>query len=294
MNTTQKLPLIHCLAAELQAPPHPITVNIIGAGGTGSHLVTLLSDTSYILNQLDHPGFHVRVFDADTITQPNIGKQRFSSAEIGMNKAEAVITRINRYYGLGWEAEPRRFSEKLFKDHNHQCEELYAQVTISCVDEVEPRHQIARILQASQELYIHPTRKPLYWIDCGNANHTGQALLCTIGKIKQPKMEGMRTVGAIPLVTKEFGHLMFDVPDTPSCSTWEALQKQDLFINRAVALSAVRLLREMVVNLQIAYRGSVINHKTGYEVPVPFADPDAPRPVTARAARKARSVEKVR
>ncbi|RPD43071.1 PRTRC system ThiF family protein [Chitinophaga barathri] len=289
MNTITHYPLIHCLAPVLQAPPHPITVNVIGAGGTGSHLVTLLADTTYVLNQLGHPGFHVRVFDADQITQPNIGKQRFSTAEIGMNKAEAVVTRINRYFGFGWEAEDRRFDEKLFEHDSGQCHELYAQVTISCVDEVGPRHGIARVLRASQKRHIHPTRKPLYWIDCGNTNHTGQALLCTVGKVKQPKMKQVRTVSAVPFVTKEFGHLMVDVPDTPSCSTWEALQKQDLFINRAVALSAVRMLRELVVNLQIAYRGSVINQKTGFEVPVPFGDPDAVAPEAPRPRRKTRS-----
>lgn len=266
MKKTNNRPFVHFLAHELRNLPHPVTVNVIGAGGTGSHVVTLLADTSYVLNELGHPGFYVTLYDDDKITQPNIGKQRFSPVEVGMYKAEAIIGRINRYYGYDWTACVGRYCAALVKAKK---EEAMAQITISCVDEVAPRFEINKILRGITSSFVHAPRKPLYWIDCGNANYTGQVILSTVGRVKQPdRMKGCQTVSYIPSVTEQYGHLLVELPDTPSCSTWEALQKQDLFINRSVATTAVRMLRELLIKMQIVSRGCVINHRTGQEMPI--------------------------
>ena len=89
---------IHYTDNYLLKPYHPVTVFIIGAGGTGSQVITNLARMDTALQASGHPGLHVTLFDPDTVTQANIGRQLFSETELGMNKAIAAVTRINRFF----------------------------------------------------------------------------------------------------------------------------------------------------------------------------------------------------
>ena len=95
---------IHYTDNYLLKPYHPVTVFIIGAGGTGSQVITNLARMDTALQASGHPGLHVTLFDPDTVTQANIGRQLFSETELGMNKAIAAVTRINRFFGTAWMA----------------------------------------------------------------------------------------------------------------------------------------------------------------------------------------------
>ena len=77
---------IHYTDQYLLNPYHPVTVFVIGAGGTGSQVVTCLARMGMALQALGHPGLHVTVFDPDTVTEANIGRQLFSEAETGKRK----------------------------------------------------------------------------------------------------------------------------------------------------------------------------------------------------------------
>ena len=81
---------IHYTDRYLLNPHHPVTVFVIGAGGTGSQVATNLARMSIALQALGHPGLHLTVFDPDTVTEANIGRQLFSESELGLNKAVAL------------------------------------------------------------------------------------------------------------------------------------------------------------------------------------------------------------
>ena len=95
---------IHFTDKYLLSPYHPITVLVAGAGGTGSQVITSLARMSVALQALGHPGLHLTAFDPDTVTEANIGRQLFSETELGLNKATALVTRVNRFFGYAWEA----------------------------------------------------------------------------------------------------------------------------------------------------------------------------------------------
>ena len=57
---------------------------------TGSQVITNLARMSMALQALGHPGLHVTVFDPDTVSQANIGRQLFSETELGLNKAVSL------------------------------------------------------------------------------------------------------------------------------------------------------------------------------------------------------------
>ena len=48
-------------------PQHPVTVNLIGAGGTGSQVLTCLARLDVTLRALGHPGLSVTLYDPDIV-----------------------------------------------------------------------------------------------------------------------------------------------------------------------------------------------------------------------------------
>lgn len=52
---------VHYIHNYLLAPQHPVTVNVIGAGGTGSQVITNLARLDVTLRALNHPGLYVTV-----------------------------------------------------------------------------------------------------------------------------------------------------------------------------------------------------------------------------------------
>ena len=78
------------------APSHfftqRISIDVIGAGGTGSYLLSYLAQIHYLLRMVggnDNP-FDVTVWDRDTVSETNVGRQNFWPMDIGLPKAEVL------------------------------------------------------------------------------------------------------------------------------------------------------------------------------------------------------------
>ena len=256
-------PKAHFIAPELLNPTNPIEVCLIGAGGTGSQVLAALARMSHSLQALGHAGFQVSVWDDDIITEANRGRQLFAECEVGLSKAVTLITRCNRFFGTGWKAVNKKFGSP--------SGQAKAAIYISCVDTAAARFEIAEVLKeaAGGSLYANA---PRYWMDFGNGKDSGQAILSTIGKVKQPKSEKFSTVDSLPFVTDEFGELLrqSDDDDLPSCSLAEALEKQDLFINSALAQTSCSLLWQLFRNGFTTHRGCFLNLTEFRAVPLPL------------------------
>jgi len=242
----------HFTAPELLNPTNPVTVCLIGAGGTGSQVLTGLARMSHSLQQLGHAGFQVSLWDDDIITDANRGRQLFAECEVGLSKAAALITRTNRFFGMAWKA-----IEKPFTINTTTCR---AALYISCVDTAAARFEIAQVLS---ELDLNTSRSdtPHYWMDFGNGKDTGQVILSTIGNIKQPASEKFLPVGSLPQVTEEFAEMLRegDTEDLPSCSLAEALEKQDLYINSVLSQMGCSLLWQLLRKGFTLHRGFFLN-----------------------------------
>lgn len=252
---------VHFTDNDLINATNPISVNLIGAGGTGSKVLTALMEMNEGLIALGHPGLQVRLWDNDIVTEANIGRQRFARCEVGLYKPVALINRANRWSGTSWKAESQKFEKDSL---GRLPEQGKATIFITCVDSVPARFEIADILNElnSNRNYLH---SPRYWLDFGNSQHTGQVILSTIGSIRQPESEKYETVASLPFVTEEFGGLLKqseEKDDTPSCSLAEALEKQDLYINPALAQMGCSLLWSLFRNGLTEYRGFFLNLKT--------------------------------
>jgi len=250
-------PSVHFVDNYLINPTNPVTVSVIGAGGTGSQVVTALARINYSLVQLGHAGLQVKLIDNDVVTAANTGRQLFAETEIGLHKSVVLINRLNRFFGTNWKAVTEAVTE------NSPADEYSGQITISCVDTVAARFTIERMLRNSTFQHDHFTR-PLYWLDFGNGQYTGQAILSTIGKIRQPPSRKFATVNALQPVTAEYKQELKnkDEDRLPSCALAEALRKQDLFINSTLANLGCSLLWNMFREGMLHYRGFFLNLKT--------------------------------
>jgi len=239
-------------------PSNPITVNLIGAGGTGSNMLTALAKMNHSLIALGHPGLNLHLFDDDIVTTANQGRQLFADAELGLHKAVALINRTNRFFGTNWKAVNEQFSTTNLKLLPNQGR---ANIYISCVDTASARFDIANLLEEITSYNNWERNKCLYWLDIGNSRDTGQAILSTIGNIPQPHSKLYRTVSNLPMITDEFREQLESQNDNnePSCSLAEALGKQDLFINSTLANMGASLLWKLFRDGMTQHRGFFLN-----------------------------------
>lgn len=249
-------PSVHFIDKYLLAPTNPVIVNLIGAGGTGSQVLTALGRINVSLVALGHPGIVVKLFDDDLVTSANMGRQLFTKSEIGFAKAVVLINRMNRFFGTNWKAHCIKISAKSDKN------ELSGNIIITCVDSVKTRFEIASVLKKLDTKTLSRSR-PVYWMDFGNSKQSGQVILSTIGEVKQPASEKYLSQAKLPYLTDEFKELLKTQPEdlNPSCSMAEALHKQDLFINTSLSALGASLLWSMFREGMIQYRGFFMNLK---------------------------------
>ena len=233
-------------------PMHPLTVTLVGAGGTGSQVLTSLGRMNYALTQLGHPGLQVRVYDADVVTPANCGRQLFAPQEIGRNKAEVLVTKLNMFFGTMWQSIPEMFNE-----HSDR-----SNILISCVDTIASRLAIKKSIEGHQSDYEGDTGKSYYWLDYGNTQNTGQVILGTTREILQPKRKKGVTK-TLRDVTQFFDLSKVNEKESgPSCSLAEALSKQDLFINSTLAQIGMALMWKMFTNGVLDIQGAFLNLDT--------------------------------
>lgn len=278
--TTAALPPMHFVPRYFLAPNSPIKVTLVGAGGNGSQMLSALARIDHALRALGNKGLSVTVWDPDTVEAPNVGRQLFTAGDLGQNKAECLVTRFNRLFGNDWKAVPEAFTAGCRTGN----------IIITCVDNVASRQEVgtafrARDITARQTETYRKTRGgaafneynehyAFYWLDLGNAQRTGQAILGS-NRIPQPESLEYDTVEYLPTVTEMFDLSRVKEKDSgPSCSMAEALSKQDLFINSVLVQTAASLLWSLLTDAGIDTRGFYVNLDTYRTAPVPVRKGD--------------------
>lgn len=267
---------VHFVPQYFLNPVHPLKVDLVGAGGNGSQMLSALARIDHALRELGQPGLSVTVFDPDEVTRPNIGRQLFTAGDLGYGKAECLVTRFNRLFGNDWRAVPEKYSMKSVPN-----------IIVSCVDNTEARLRIAEDFRAHNltERMVRDYRRRhggaafnqynenycFYWLDLGNAQRTGQAFLGS-NRVPQPDSGQYDTVEYLPLVSEVFDLTAVKEEDSgPSCSMAEALSRQDLFVNSVLVQTAASLLWSLLTDVAIDTRGFFVNLDTYRTAPVPVS-----------------------
>ena len=252
---TNTKPGVHFIAPYLLNPVHSIRVDLIGAGGSGSQMLSCLARIDHALRELGHKGLYVRVFDPDTVETPNIGRQLYCETELGVNKAVALVSRFNAFFGTDWDARPCLWRAETDRTHRPN-------IVISCVDNLKGRRAVAEMMTSQVPDPSAPEYTTWYWLDLGNARNTGQAILGSI-PVEQPKSGRFKPVATLPALDREASlSKVRDDDSGPSCSLAEALTKQDLFINSSLTQLAGSLLWSLFMDVAMDVRGFYINLET--------------------------------
>ena len=257
---------IHYVPAEYLNPPHPIMIKVIGVGGNGIHMLEGLTKINSALKNLGHMGINVTAYDPDKVEVPNLGRQMFYQSDVGKNKAEVYITRINRTFGWGWRAEPRR----MFREDLSQ----FCNVLITCVDKGHTRSQIGSWFRECTDGSATNAGREVchrvhYWMDLGNSKNTGQFILGS-KTIKQPDSQH-KTIDRLQTVIDYFPNIAdndLNEVDEPSCSTMQALSRQSLFINHHIAGFAAELLFDLLFHHHVTTQGLYYNGEMKHMVPI--------------------------
>jgi hypothetical protein len=165
----------------------PIKIVMIGAGGTGAHTAPNIYRLIYAL---DRPVRFI-IADGDSVEEKNLVRQHFCPAELGMNKAKAIVERYALAFGMAPEYIPDFIEDKdkllgLLKPENvhlvpgpraavNEACPVYADelvILIGAVDNNKSRRMCHETFGAS---------KNLIYIDSGNGEYSGQ-VVCGVRK----------------------------------------------------------------------------------------------------------------
>ena len=250
--------MIHNIESRLLT--RAVKVVLVGAGGTGSHVLRRLANMHLAMVELGHPeGLDVLVVDPDTVSKTNVGRQNFWPSDVGQPKAEILVNRCNMLMQTGWQAEIAKVTDD--SRFNSQPD-----IVIGCVDNRKGRAAILKALKRS--VY----RASCYYLDIGNREHDGQVVL---GEIFG---ESFKREHRLPHIADLYPDIIDGsldaTDDTPSCSLAEALEKQSLFINDTMANAACNLLWELFRYGRLTHHGQFVNIKSGRITPLAI-DPEA-------------------
>ena len=253
---------VHYIDNYLINPQHPVTVNLIGAGGTGSQVLTCLARLDTALRGLGHPGLFITVYDSDIVTEANIGRQLFSPSDIGLNKAQCLVTRMNNFFGNDWKAVPDTH-EQLLRQRLEGGTGHLSGSSEGCQtgqsgqhnDYLHGQHKVpSRSVEHTESragIGIQKPRDPPV-LD-GLREYTGHGTGRPRNRTEKNQAAGIQAVrnGGVTekVITRYVKYARVKEKDSgPSCSLAEALEKQDLFINSTLAQLGCNILWKMFRN----------------------------------------------
>jgi PRTRC genetic system ThiF family protein len=249
----------HRLHEELLA--REVRILVIGCGGTGSAIIAGLPYLHQAMLVQGHPfGLCVTVMDGDTVSPFNCVRQPFSRSELGLNKGIVLMTRINLFWGLTWEAIPCALTAQTLAESYDRFGEpsLRPDIVIGCVDTRAARAIIAEVTGGYSGVG--------YWLDIGNSHSSGQFVL---GEPQNARNKRSRTrLRTVAELYPEVVDPALDDEDEPSCSAIEALERQECFVNSVLAQHALALLAQLFRYGQTSHHGGFVDVAHSRSVPL--------------------------
>ena len=187
--------------------------------------------------------------DGDQVSATNCVRQPFAAADVGLNKATVLINRVNLFWGLRWQAHPEHFHKDSLRTNSAS-----PHLIIGCVDTRAARQAILSAVTRANDSTV-------YWLDLGNNASSGQYVLGQpLNSANRRSAARLRTVAELypEIVDAEAGE-----DPLPSCSTAEALERQEPFINQVLATSALAMLARLLHYGRLTHHGAFYNASTG-------------------------------
>ncbi|ASV32339.1 MULTISPECIES: PRTRC system ThiF family protein [Maribacter] len=253
---------IHFAPNYFYNPTHPITIALIGVGGTGSLMLARLARMDFALRQIGHPGLHIIAYDSDVVENNNVGRQLYALSDVGEYKVVNAVNKVNIAFGLQWEGIPM--------DAIPNGEDIRANIIITCVDNARFRTLLSKSLGFPFKGSEYQSM--FYWLDIGNSRDSGQFVLGTLfEEERKTEREDFEMVDKLKNIIDFFPDL--DAHDTPNlqgrgCAYSDKLNEQSLFINDVLVAHAADCLFRLLYHKQIQKHGAFVNLESGRVNPI--------------------------
>lgn len=178
----------------------PVSILIIGAGGTGGYIIPNLYRIAYATRRK----YKILIADGDIVEKKNLVRQNFSNYDIGSNKAEAMAERYSEVFGIETEYVP-----EYIEDEDMLCE-LLTQKNEKEEWHIKPLYIIIGAVDNNRSRVmchnVFNKLRDVIYIDSGNGEYTGQ-VVC-----------GMKENGKVitPPVADVFPDILEDTEKFPS------------------------------------------------------------------------------
>jgi PRTRC genetic system ThiF family protein len=226
-------------------------ITVVGAGGTGSYVVQSLARLMAHCRATGGPPISALVLDADVVEHKNVGRQLFSHAEVGRNKAATLVARFNAAFGLQMEALPVMATAELLTGQatpirNRMRRDDSYHILVGAVDGPAGRSAMADAL--------HSWHYDM-WIDAGNHEHAGQVVLGT--KANRKDLRGAFALGGfcsgLPSPALVYPRLIRTQAEQPrqDCAAAMEDNRQSLMINEQVATIVGQYLTQIVIQRRL-------------------------------------------
>lgn len=236
----------------IQNPLLPITITVIGAGGNGTMFCQHLAHIVYAYQELYARRIVVTVMDGDAVSAANVGRQAYGMNELFQNKAQIIVSKINRVYGFEWLANPKHFTyPKTHEEKKNLAGEICSNFIVTAVDNVHTREELYNFITWWRMRNKQPEYNPFFWVDMGNTKTTGNVVV-----------ESVEMGWSSPLIEYADYYPKGKERNEPSCSLAQALNEQSMFVNKYCATIAAQWLWECLTSLTIEWRGAFYNTDT--------------------------------
>jgi PRTRC genetic system ThiF family protein len=241
---SQSIDLSYARAATLMLPVWDrLRLILVGCGGTGSWLAPSVARIARLQRDQGRQ-VEVAFYDHDHVEAKNIPRQHFCDAELGRNKAVTLAARYSAAWGVEIAAVPKRFNAaNVATNHNTLT------IVVGCVDNAAARSEIAGVVGRWVD-----HRMPVWWLDCGNDESSGQVIAGS--DINLQAFEGSFTPSCkickrLPAPSLVAPDLLQPRPEELlasklSCAEIQLANAQSLAVNQIVASVATDYLLRLV------------------------------------------------
>lgn len=228
----------------------PITIALIGCGGTGSHIAQALAR---IAAHTRSPRSELRIIflDGDVVEEKNVGRQLFAPGDVGVNKAQALASRFSSLFGLAIEAVPEmatvdRLAALGGITRKHGGKNNSLGILVGAVDTAVGRKTLAGALRAQPCWNL--------WIDSGNHEHSGQVCLGT--ETEADKLKGAIKLGIcakLPAPNLIYPDLLSATERRAreDCAAAQEDNVQSLMINQMMAAITSQYLSTLIIHRRL-------------------------------------------
>jgi PRTRC system ThiF family protein len=223
------------------------TIALIGCGGTGSHIAQGLARLAAHCRDSGGPQIALAFMDGDTVEHKNVGRQLFSVADVGKNKAQVLAARFSSVFGLHIAAFPQMLGDHNITHHGYG-------ILVGAVDAARGRQYL------NNQLHNWGWR---LWVDCGNHESSGQVIAGSTGRVGVLKgafkLPGL--CGQLPTAPVLYPELLKVAPVVKSADCAAAMQDnaQSLMVNQMMAAIALQYIHQIVIRRRLTTFQTVVD-----------------------------------